>query len=84
MLDIITAGVGLSDMVGVRYYHELVWVYLTWLVLVLILAGVGLSNMVVFYHGWCGFTLFNMWVYLTGLVLFFIIAGGGLSNNGCV
>ncbi len=44
MLDIITAGVGLSDMVGVRYYHELVRVYLTWLLMVALLAGGGLSN----------------------------------------
>jgi hypothetical protein len=31
------AGVGLSNIVGVRYYHVLVWVYLTWLLLDIIM-----------------------------------------------
>ncbi len=46
--------VGLSNMVGVRYYHGWCGVYLTWSVLVLLRARVGLSNMVgvSFYHGW--------------------------------
>jgi hypothetical protein len=51
------------------------WVYLTWLVLVFIMAGGGLSNTV-------GFS-FKSWlvsVYLTWLVLDIIMAGVGLSN----
>jgi hypothetical protein len=43
--------------IGARYYHVLVWVYLTWLVLVFIIAVVGLSNMVDVGSpaGWCWF-----------------------------
>ncbi len=44
VLDIIMAGGGLSNMVVVRYYHELVSVYPTWLWLLSYAAGV-LSNM---------------------------------------
>ncbi len=53
VLDIMMAGVGLPNMVGVRYYHVLMRVYLICFVLDNITAGVGLSNMVgvIYYHG---------------------------------
>jgi hypothetical protein len=65
------AGVGLSNMVGVRYYPTWLFIviagvglhYLTWLALVFIIAVVGLhypNGLSSFYHSWCGFTLSNM------------------------
>ncbi len=74
-LVLILDDVGLSNMVGVRYYHVLMWVSLTWLVIPnLSYACVDLSNMfgVGFYHELV--SVYPTWLWLLSY------AAGGLSN----